>query len=160
MILSILIATNYIRKVKLHIKAIEQCLLMIENIEILLSYKRLCVNEIFCELAKNDNLNLLNFIDKIYTNMTANHDNFILSHENRKYIISDNIIDKNDKENLISFFSTLGKSDLNGQLLNCKRYKEVFKNNLEKLEKTQHIDCKNKGTLIIGAGFLLVILIY
>jgi stage III sporulation protein AB len=133
---------------------------MLENIEILLSYKRLSVNEIFYELANNDTFDLLDFIKKINHNMIKTNNNYILSCENKQFIISNNHITKNDKENLINFFSTLGKSDLNGQLLNCKTYKDMFKKNLEKLKKMEQNECKSTGTLIIGVGFLLVILIY
>jgi hypothetical protein len=133
---------------------------MIESIEILLSYKRISVNEIIYELAKNNSFELLDFLKKINSNMIKNGDNYILSCENKQYITANNHINKNDKENLINFFSTLGKSDLNGQLLNCKSYKDIFKKNLEKLRKTELNECKSTGTLIIGAGFLLVILMY
>ena len=92
--------------------------------------------------------------------MTTKGDNYILSTENKQCIISNNYINKNDKENLINFFSTLGKSDLNGQLLNCKSYKDIFKRNLEKLKKNELNECKSIGTLIIGTGVLMVILMY
>lgn len=155
-----MIALNYMRKIKMHIKAVNQCVLMIENIEILLSYNNLSVNEIFSNLAQNNSLTLLDFINKISLNLSSGVNDYILSEENRRIIISSNYLNNIDVENLISFFSILGKSDLNGQLMNCETYKEIFKNSVKKLEKNEYKDCKSIGTVIVGLGILLVILIY
>lgn len=148
------------RKIKLHIKAVNQCVYMIENIEILLSYNNLSVNEIFANLSSNDSLNLLGFIDKINLNLSNEISSYVLSNNNKKYILANKYLNINDKENLIKFFSTFGKSDLNGQLINCKSYKEIFKKTVNNLEKNENKDCKSIGTIILGIGILLIILIY
>ena len=132
---------------------------MIETIEILLSYKNLSVNEIFSCLSKNNSLYLLDFIRKINSNISNDLYHYILSDENKKTIMSCKYISVTDKENIISFLEVFGKSDLNGQIINCKTYKDVFKKTLKKLEKTESADCKNMGTIILGTGLLLIILL-
>ena len=133
---------------------------MIENIEILLSYNNLSVNEIFANLSSNDSLNLLGFIDKINLNLSNEISSYVLSDNNKKYILTNKYLNINDKENLIKFFSTFGKTDLNGQLINCKSYKEIFKKAVNNLEENENKDCKSIGTIILGIGILLIILIY
>ena len=150
---------NYIKQIKLHTKAVNQCFLMIENIEILLNYNCLSVSEIFNRLSESDVYLYLSFIKNINNNIKTGTSDYILSNENIK-VIQDNLyLSKTDKDNLISYFSILGKSDLNGQIANCKTYKEIFKKILIDLEKEETSQCKCTGTLIIGAGILLIILI-
>ena len=133
---------------------------MIENIEIFLSFNNLSVTEIFKRISENDSYNYLTFIKEIYNNIQSGQSIYILSDKNVKFIKKNKNLNDNDKENLISFFSTLGKSDLNGQIINCKTYKEIFKKTLNNLEKNESFECKSTGTLIIGAGILLIILIF
>ena len=132
---------------------------MIENIEIFLSFNNLSVTEIFKRISENDSYNYLTFIKEIYNNIQSGQSIYILSDKNVKFIKKNKNLNDNDKENLISFFSTLGKSDLNGQIINCKTYKEIFKKTLNNLEKNESFECKSTGTLIIGSGILLIILI-
>ena len=55
----------------------------------------------------------------------------ILNDCNMNYINNNLYLKKEDKENLINYFSLFGKSDLNGQIINCRKYKAVFKNRLD-----------------------------
>ena len=95
---------------------------MIENIEILLHQHNIDTEEIFKILSMNNNYNLLTFIKPIYENMSI--DKNILSNSNLLYIKNNKYFNEEEKELIINFFSLLGKSDLNGQLMNCKTYKE------------------------------------
>lgn len=144
----------------MHIKAVNQCVHMVENIEILLSYNNLSTNEIFNILSTNNSLTTLDFIGKISSNLSNEISDYVLSEKNKNILLDNKYLDKNDKDNLINFFSAFGKSDLNGQLNNCKTYKDIFKKSVNKLEKNENKDCKSIGTIILGLGILLIILIY
>lgn len=67
--------------------------------------------------------------------------------------------DKEDREYMSGFLSMLGKSDVSGQIANCKLYKEFFKTKLLSLETSEEARCKSIGTLILGAGIAAVIII-
>ena len=53
----------------------------------------------------------------------------------------------------------LGKSDINGQILNCKMYKETFRKQLNVLEDKEQDRCKSISTIILGFGMLLAIIV-
>ena len=158
--ISLFLAINYIKQCNYHLKAVSQCLTMIENIEILLSYNSLSSQEIFKLLSKNNIYNLLTFIKKINENMEVKENSYVLSSCNLEYINSNLYLKKDDKENLINFFSLFGKSDLNGQIMNCKKYKEIFKNRLDYIEKNEKNECKSISVLIVGIGILIIILLF
>jgi hypothetical protein len=132
---------------------------MIDNIEILLSYENLNTYEIFKKLHKSNLYGELNFISNIYVDYNTDNDNYILSNKIINCIDSSNSFDIQDKTNIKGFLSMLGKSDLNGQILNCRMYKEFFKNKLEKVEQSEHNRCKSTYTLISGIGILFIIVI-
>ena len=133
---------------------------MIENIEILISYNMLSVQEVFRILSENNTYIFLTFIKNINKNMEMNNGNYILSCDNKKYIDNNLYLKKDDKENLINFFSLFGKSDLSGQLTNCKTHKEIFKKRLNYIEKEEKYECKSTSVLIVGIGFLIIILFF
>ncbi len=133
--------------------------MMLENIEILLEHRNLSVDGIFKFLKNNDNLNKLNFIE--FVNLEFSNDNdydeiikkAFLKSENTKYF------DKKDLELLNGYFSVFGKTDLKGQISNCRLYKEFFKHKLNELEAEENMKCKSTGTIIVGTGVLLIILL-
>ncbi len=147
------------RRIKAHTKAVNQCILMIDNIEILLKYNNLSINEIIELLANNDSYNYLSFIKTLNENMLLGKSSYILSEDNTAAINKSIYLNRNDKDNIIGFFSVLGKSDLNGQISNCKTYKEIFNKTLKVLESKEQFECKSAGTLIIGVGLLFIIFI-
>ena len=130
---------------------------MIENIEILLHQHNIDTEEIFKILSMNNNYNLLTFIKPIYENMSI--DKNILSNSNLFYIKNNKYFNEEEKELIFYFFSLFGKSDLNGQLMNCKTYKELLKKRLKENEAKELTECKNSSILVFGIGFLIVILI-
>lgn len=158
-ILTIMTTLNYIKRIKLHTKAVGQCVLMIENIEILLLYNNLSVKEIFKILSTNKTYYLLMFIKKINENMEVTENVNILNDDNITYIKNNDYLNNDDKETLINYFSVLGKSDLNGQIINCKTYKDIFNKKLKENEIKELKDCKSSGMLILGVGFLIVIML-
>lgn len=129
--------------------------MMLENIEILLEHRNLSVDGIFNYLKNNDNFKKLKFID--YINNQNDYDNMsseaFSSYENTRYF------DKEDIELLKGYFSVMGKTDLQGQISNCRLYKEFFKQKLLSLESEESTKCKSTGTIIVGAGVMLIILI-
>ena len=132
---------------------------MIENIEILLSFNKMTIQNIFKILSENETYSLLRFIKPIYKNIESGTDKYVLGNVNISYITNNHYLKKDDMENLKNFLNTLGKSDLNGQISNCILYKEIFKKNIENVEKTEMLQCKSISVLIIGIGFLISILL-
>lgn len=155
--ITVIIAIKYIKKIKIHTKAVNQLCIMVENIEILLTQNNINVEEILKTLTLNNNFYLLTFINHINENMK--YDKNISSKANISHINKNKIFNSEEKEIIINFFSLLGKSDLNGQLIHCKTYKDIFKKMLNENELRESIDCKNSSILIFGIGFLIVILI-
>ncbi len=158
-ILTIIFAINYVKKIKLHIKALNQCELMVENMEMLLSHSNLSIKEIFNSLSNNQSYYLLSFIPLININLQKNINSNILNNENICHIKNNKYLNNEDKEILINFFSMLGKSDLNGQISNCKMFKDTLKNRLEENKHKELSECKSSGVIIIGIGFFIVIMI-
>ena len=132
---------------------------MIENIEILLSFNKMTIQNIFKILSENETYSLLRFINPIYKNMESGIDKYILGDVNISYINNNHHLKNDDKDNLKNFLNALGKSDINSQISNCILYKEIFKKNIENVEKTEMLQCKSISVLIIGIGFLISILL-
>lgn len=152
-----MISINYVNRIRQHTKAVSQLCLMIENIEILLHQYNIDTEEIFKILSMNNNYNLLTFIKPIYEIMSF--DKNVLNKSNLLYIKNNKYFNEEEKELIINFLSLLGKSDLNGQLMNCKTYKELLKKRLKENEDKELTECKNSSILVFGIGFLIVILI-
>ena len=109
-------------------------------------------------MLKNESLYLLEFIEEICKKIDISSD-FEFVYSSSLNSLKEKYIDGEDKEYLLGFFSLLGKSDLNGQLSNCKLYKTFFKNKLNIVEKTEGEKCKTSIALNLGAGLCLSILI-
>ena len=62
-------------------------------------------------------------------------------------------------ELLKGFFSCLGQTDKNGQIANCKTYKELFKRRLDILEAQEKTKYKSQMAFSIGLGIMLSIMI-
>ncbi|MBO5334170.1 MAG: stage III sporulation protein AB [Clostridia bacterium] len=148
-----------VRQIKRHTNAIRQCLLMIENIEIYLAYNNMTISEVFRILDKSCLYNELCFIPTILSNDKNGSFETILNVTTLCRIDSSIIFDANDKEYIKGFLSMLGKSDINGQILNCKMYKDIFKKKLKILEDKEQESCKSISTIILGFGILLAIII-
>ena len=153
-----LMSLIHVKQIKNHTKFLRQCVLMIENISILLEYNSLPIQEIFKCLLKNESLYLLEFIEEICKKIDISSD-FEFVYSSSLNSLKEKYIDGEDKEYLLGFFSLLGKSDVNGQLSNCKLYKTFFKNKLNIVEKTEGEKCKTSIALNLGAGLCLSILI-
>ncbi len=131
--------------------------MMLENIEILLEHKNISIDGIFRFLIHNDNYKCLKFIDFFYNSLecTNNYERIILEAFSDKEI--KRIFDNDDLNLLKGYFSILGKTDLQGQISNCRLYKEFFKQKLRLLESEENLKCKSTSTIIIGTGIMFII---
>lgn len=133
--------------------------MMLENIEMLLTHRNLSIDKIFEFLNINDNFKKLKFIDFFIKEFSMQNDYdkalkaSLTNQENAK------CFDEEDLELLKGYFSVMGKTDLTGQISNCRLYKEFFKQKLQKLESEENIKCKSTGTFILGAGALVIIVL-
>lgn len=133
--------------------------MMLENIEMLLAHRNLSIDEIFEFLNINDNFKKLKFIDFFIKEFSMKNDYdkalkaSLSNQENAK------CFDEEDLELLKGYFSVMGKTDLTGQISNCRLYKEFFKQKLQKLESEENVKCKSTGTFILGAGVLVIIVL-
>lgn len=132
---------------------------MIENIEILINYSNLQLSDLIMNLSGNSSFSNLIFIDEIKDRITDSFDfNYICNEifDDKSIMYS---FDDEDVELLKGFFSGLGKSDVNGQILNCKTYKEFFKQKLLQLESQEKVKCKSQTAVTVGLGLLFSIVV-
>ena len=132
---------------------------MIENTEILLEYKSPTIEEIFRSLSLSSNLTLLFFIGEINRRLGMRIDYETVYYEVINEYRFSKYYDKEDRDYMTGFLSMLGKSDVSGQIANCKLYKEFFKTKLLALERIEESKCKSVGTLILGAGIAVAIIL-
>ncbi len=133
--------------------------MMLENIEILLEHRGLSINSIFNFLKTSKNFNHLNFINTLNDTLSTKNDyESAVSKAFSSYANTKNF-DNDDLELLKGYFSVMGKTDLSGQISNCRLYKDFFKQKLVRLEKEENMKCKSAGTFIVGTGVLLIIVL-
>lgn len=157
LITSLAIANYYVNLIKHKSIVVKQILLMIDSIEIYLTYEVLSIYEIFIKLKNCEQLHKLGFID-LYID-DCNNNNCIMNTSVLNYINNWKYVDEQDKENIKGFLSMLGKSDLNGQIINCKMYRDLFKRKLEQLELNENTKIKSTLAIIIGIGIIISIVI-
>lgn len=153
----ITISLIYIKQIRNHTRAIKQCVLLLENIKIYIEYRNLSIEEIFSVLDKSNNYDLLFFLNEIKNEINA--DCFV---DFNKIFLKNsffNCFDEEDIENLKGFFSMLGRSDTNGQILNCNLYKKLFEKKYLQLEYNEKSQCKSAATLAMGVGLLFSIIV-
>ncbi len=148
-----------VKQIKRRTLAAKQCLLMIENIEMFLNYQNATIYEIIHTLYNTGLYSELSFLSVIESDINNNFSDSVCNEKTLLCIDSLNVLDGKDKENLKYFLSMLGKSDLNGQVMNCRFYKEYFKNKSKNYEDNEAEKCKSVSTIIIGIGLLIAIII-
>ncbi len=153
----IVISLIYIKQIKNHTRAIRQCVLLVENIRILIEYRNLSIEEIFDNISASDNYDLLIFIKDLKRGIDIQY------YENLNKVFSTNSLlnyfDSEDIDYLKGFFSMLGRSDTNGQIMNCDLYKNLFEKKLLLLEGNENNRCKSTATLTMGLGMLFSIIV-
>ncbi len=143
---------SFIKQIKVRTEALRQIVLMIDYIEISIKYQSLNIKDIFNQLRKSKKYNLLTFINSFVENNNLECDFNTLTF--RKSFSSYTL------QLLNGFFSMLGKSDIDGQIINCETYKCFFKDELQKTEANEERTIKT-GTAIFFciALFILILLI-
>lgn len=153
----IVISLIYIKQIKNHTRAIRQCVLLVENIKILIEYRNLSIEEIFDNISASDNYDLLIFIKDLKRGIDNQY------YDNLNKVLSTdsllNYFDSEDIDYLKGFFSMLGRSDTNGQIMNCDLYKNLFEKKLLLLEGNENNRCKSTATLTMGLGMLFSIIV-
>lgn len=147
------------KQIKNHTSSIRQCVLMIENIEIQINYSNIKLANLIVSLAENSSFKNLLFLNEIEKRMSdfCDFNNVCDDVFNDKSIMY--LFDDEDIGFLKGFFSGLGKSDVNGQVLNCKTYKEFFKQKLLLLESQEKIKCKSQTAITVGLGLIFSIVV-
>lgn len=148
-----------IRQIKNHTLAVRQCVMMLENIEILLEHRNLSVENIFNFLKNNENYSQLKFVDCVAKDFENETDYDKVLEKSLSIQENTKSFDSADLELLKGYFSVMGKTDLSGQVSNCRLYKEFFKQKLQRLETEENTKCKSAGTFIVGTGVLLIIIL-
>lgn len=148
-----------VRQIKNHTEAVRQSILMIDNIEIMLEYNNLSIEEIFKSLNLSSNFSLLTFVNEIYRQIGIGEE-FETAYSD---VLSDlsltRAYDNEDRAFMSGFLSLLGKSDVSGQIANCKMYKEFFKTKLSALESDETNRCKASASAILGIGAMVSIIL-
>lgn len=133
--------------------------MMLENIEMLLEHRNLSVSSIFDFLKNSNNFGQLKFINSFNGSSLIDKDYEKAISKSFENSANTQNFDKEDLELLKGYFSVMGKTDLQGQISNCRLYKEFFKKKLQKLESEENMKCKSTGTFIVGVGVLVIILL-
>ena len=132
-------------------------IMLIDNVKILISYKGSSIEEIFTEICNSNNYQLLGFLSVISQNIKEGRC-VCSSIENALFYNAIYTgLDYDDIENIKGFLSMLGKSDVNGQIVNCDLFKKIFNNKLKNLEKDESRKCKTSVTIIMGVCFIFII---
>lgn len=152
---AILVNINYIKQIKNRTEALRQVYLMIDYIEICIKYQSLGLSDIFQHIYNSDKFSLLPFIND-FKKLDFNADFSKYSFKNIKNL---NVLSPYSCELLKGFFSILGKSDVDGQVLNCETYKKFFKAEEEKAVQCEERKIKTGSSLLIGVMLLLLIII-
>ncbi len=156
MLICTVISLIYVNQIKNHTKSIMQFVLLIENIKILIEYKNMSITEIFDVTCDSENYNLLTFLVKIKSGLCDYHKTLNEVFEDKSLVY---IFDSEDIEYIKGFFSMLGTSDTNGQVVNCDLYKKLFEKKYSQLESVEKSKCKCTTTLSMGIGLLISIII-
>lgn len=133
---------------------------MLETIEIYLGYSNLDIFALFSTLTNKNCYSKLFFIDNIYNKLK---DGFDFDCAYKTSLNDSNLtkfLDKNDIDLLNGFYSVLGRSDINGQISNCRLYKQFFNQKLNALERQEKSKCKSNFALSIGSGIIISIIFF
>lgn len=152
---AVLANISYIKQIKNRTEALRQVYLMIDYIEICIKYQNTDLKDIFRHIYNSQKFPLLVFINDFKRlNFTVDFAKYSF-HSVR----TANLFSAYTCELLSGFFSMLGKSDVDGQILNCETYKEFFKREEEKAQICEERKIKTGSSLLLGAMLLMLIII-
>ena len=153
-LISSILVGLYIRSVfKKRVESLEQTVNMIDLIESQLSYINTDVYVLLELLAHHRGLNQLSFLSDCLTRMSDGEDFDASWQESLQGFVSP--LNREDKDILCSFGYQLGKSDLQGQISNCKLHRERLSSQL--LQARQSFS--KYGNLSLRLPFLCGILL-
>lgn len=145
----VLIGMYKSKKYVKHIKLIEKIIFFIKAIEIDIKSYGYTLSELF----RNMNIDKDFFIDN----------NSLISFNKVKIkecIQSNQLLKRNEKDDLIQFFDYLGTSDLSGQLIFLDGTLEKFQTKYNELKEKKEQKCKlYSGLGILGGAFVAVLII-
>ena len=148
-----------ISKIKNKTIILKQCVMMIENIEIMLKYNSFSTEEILFNLINSGYYNKLSFLKNFYEKIKNNS----FSQKNITFEFENNYLckylEKEDLENLKGFFQNIGTTNVNTQIVNCEFYKEIFKKKLLQIESQEKNKIKTVTVIIVSISVCLVIII-
>lgn len=152
---AILVNISYIKQIKNRTEALRQVFLMIDYIEISIKYQSLDLKEIFQHIHNYEKFPLLSFIKDF------KRQGFAVDFANYNFHTFKNLnLFSPYSCNLLSgYFSMLGKSDVDGQILNCETYKEFFKQEIESSSESEERKIKTGSCLLFGIVFLMLIIL-
>ncbi len=152
---AIFVNISYIKLIKNRTQALREVFLMIDYIEICIKFQNLDMKEIFKSVSSSEKYPLLPFIND-FEKMNFNLDFSEYTFNSAKVR---NLFSPYSCELLKGYFSMLGKSDTDGQILNCQTYKGFFKQEIEKAQESEERKIKTGSSLIFGVMFLFLIII-
>lgn len=152
---AVLLNISYIKQIKNRTEALRQVYLMIDYIEISIKYQSLDLKDIFRHIYNSDKFKLLVFL-KDFKKSDFSSD---FSQYSFRSLKNANMFSPYSCELLNGFFSMLGKSDVDGQILNCETYKKFFKAEQECVQAEEEQKIKTGSALLLGVMLLLLIII-
>lgn len=152
---AVLLNISYIKQIKNRTEALRQVYLMIDFIEISIKYQSLDLKDIFKHIYSSEKFKLLVFL-KDFKKSNFSED---FSQYSFRSVKTANMFSPYSCELLSGFFSMLGKSDVDGQLLNCETYKKFFKAEQESAKLAEERKIKTGTALLLGTAFLLLTII-
>ena len=152
---AILVNISYIKQIKNRTEALRQVFLMIDYIEISIKYQSLDLKEIFQHIYNSEKFPLLLFIKDFKRQEFA----VDFANYNFQTFKNLNFFSPYSCNLLNGYFSMLGKSDVDGQILNCETYKEFFKQEIESSSKSEERKIKTGSCLLFGIVFLMLIIL-
>lgn len=132
---------------------------MLENIEIFIGFSNYNIKELFNLLSNNKSLDKLEFVHTISNNLNSKNEFTNICNDIFKNKSSISYFSSEETDLLKGFFSCLGQTDINGQISNCKTYKELFKRRLDILESEEKTKCKSQMAVSLGLGLIVSIMI-
>ena len=155
----IFLSYKNIKYIKTKTNTLKQCVLMFENIELMLKYNILSTKEIYYKLIITKNYRNILFLKSFLHAIEENrfNDDFIMEEIKKKK--NSKYFDYDDLDNLESFFINFGTSDVNSQISNCSFYKNIFTKKLTKQENIENEKIKTTTALIYAFTIIFIIII-
>ena len=138
------------RRMKKRIFSLRQLIVLIENIDCHISFSRKTIVEIISDLIGGEELKLRTMRELIRCDNGNFSDSWKSSVEK---FSSEDCLNKEDKNILLSFGKSLGITDTNGQTSNCRLHKVMLEKQLNEAEEK----LKEKSKVNTAISFFLAL---